>query len=215
MRFHFTAERDEETGELGWKEKRVQPGSPYGPLNGDRGLTHDCLEHFSLSELSDEIEAHAAIYWGRLQGSGNVTTDGLGSEWWGICRAIRDGHTLRMPPRTCSLDRDIEEDIGKIIHKGRRAVLDEIGDDPEGCYIADQIEKAFRGWFRIGFRKAERRWRRWNYGPVEVSHLFDQLENLFSEQVYGRRRCYPEREGQELVLTITRKDGIRFRDPEY
>ena len=212
MRFTFTAERDNDSGELGWKEKRVE-GEMYGPLTFARALAHDCLEHFSLSELSDEIEAHAAIYWGRLQGSGNVTTDGLGSEWWGICRAIQQGHTLRMPPRTRPLDREIEEDIGRIIVAGRDSVESEIGEGWEP--IADEIEKAFRGWFRIGFRKAARRWARWNYSPEEVSNLFDKLEDAFREQVYGRQRCRPEHEEQRLVLVITREGVIRFTDPEY
>jgi hypothetical protein len=66
-----------------------------------------------------------------------------------------------------------------------------------------------RGWFRIGFRKAERRWRRWNYGPAELSHLFDQLETAF--QKFLHRTKEEMYEGTQMVLNITRNGEIRFR----
>ena len=206
MRFKFTCELDNDTGELGWKDVRVT-GEAYGPLAYARALTHDCLEHFSLSELSDEIEAHAAIYWGRFQGGGVVNLQSLGAEWWGICRAMQAGSELRMPPRTQKLDRDVEEDISSLLIHGRKAVRDEIGEGWEE--IAREIEKAFRGWFRIGFRKAERRWRRWNYGPAELSHLFDQLETAFQKFLQQHREEMYE--GGQMVLNITRNGEIRFR----
>lgn len=210
MRFHFVAATDEELGELGWLDTRAARHGPYGPLNYNYGLAHDCLEHLSLTEVSDEIQAHAAIYWARYQGGWcneygrGVTLESIGSEWIGLARAIQDGHELRMPPKTRPLDSDIEEEIIVIMASGREAIRSEGYD--EWQKLADQIEKAFLGWFRIGFRKAARKWKRWNYGPAEVSHLFNQLAKAFKQHE-------PEHEGQELIVTITKNDGIRFAEP--
>jgi hypothetical protein len=209
MRFQFDAEQDPETGELGWKDRRVARHSPYGPLAYHFGLAHDCLEHFSLSELSDEIEAHGSIYWVRYLGAWtskyghNLTPQGLGADWIGLARAIQDGHELRMPPKTKRLDDEVEEDISTIIASGRKAVKEEGYNDEKNI-----IAKAFRGWFRIGFRKAARRWARWNLDSASVSHLFNQLAARFEKNM-------PANEGQSLIVTITKNCEIRFHEPEF
>jgi len=210
MRLQFIAETDHEvTGELSWKDSRVARNSPYGPLIG-MGLAHDSLEHFSLTTVSDEIMAHAAMYWGRYRagycnkyGRG-LTLEDIGAEWANLVRAIFEFH-LSSPPRTCKLDDEIEEDISTIIAAGRKSVREEIGQEynsPRWQDYADEIEKAFRGWFRIGFRKAEAKFRKMGIDPAQFSYLYEQLGNRFEKLV-------PQYEGQKIVLTLN-KDGFRL-----
>ena len=216
MRFHFIAERDNDSGELGWKDRRIGWNGPYGPSSYARALAHDCLEHFSLSEVSDEIEAHAAIYWGRFQGGGVVNLQSIGAEWYGMAHALMSEHELRMPPRTRKLEDDVEEDISSIIIHGRKTMREEFsytGNEFGWLSTANQIEKAFRGWFRIGYRKTAKRWARWNYSPAEVSYLFDQLEAEFQKFLPHKREEIFE--GAQLTVKITKNGGIYFHLPEW
>jgi len=207
MRLEFIAETDHEiTGELGWKDSRVARNSPYGPLIGI-GLAHDSLEHFSLTNVSDEIEAHAAMYWGRYRagycnayGRG-LTLEDMGTEWTNLVRAMFEYH-LASPKRTRKLDDEIEEDISTIMAAGKRAVRDEFSEyeSEKTAMIVEEIEQKFRGWFRIGFRKAEAKFRKMGINPPQLSYLYEQLGNRFEKMV-------PEYEGQKIVLTLN-KDGF-------
>jgi hypothetical protein len=210
MRLEFIAETDHEvTGELGWKDSRVARNSPYGPLIGF-GLAHDSLEHFALETVADEIMAHAAMYWGRYragycnQYGRGLTLEDIGSEWINLFQAIQGGHNLTAPRNTRKLDDEIEEDISAIAEAGRRALRDEGFEFWQTA--AGEIEQKFRGWFRIGFRKAEAKFRKMGIDPSELSHLFGQLVTRFE-------KLTPQWEGQKIVL-IVNKDGFRLLEIE-
>jgi hypothetical protein len=212
MLLQFTTEHDPETGELGWKDSRIARNSPYGPISWHYGLAHDCIEHFALETIADEIMAHAAMYWIRYQ-SGHVNSYGynlklehIGEEWSNIARAVFE-HNLEQAPRTCKLDDTTEEDISKIMATGRAAIRSNMGEDSSWQDIADEIEKTFRGWFRIGYRAAAKRWGRWGMTPRNVSVLYDKVAYLFSKNV-------PQYEGQRVELSISKNGEVRLLEIE-
>jgi hypothetical protein len=217
MRRSLVAAIDHEvSGELGWKDKRIPFNSPYGPLTYEIGLAHDSLEHFALETVSDEIMAHAAMYWGRYQGGycspygRGLTLEDIGSEWIQLCHAVQSGNYLKTPPRTCKLESDAEEDISTIIAAGRRAIRSEYEHDERPLAwlsTANEIEKVFRGWFRLGYRKADRVYRKGlGWDPSTFSHYFGQLAERF-------KRTQPQYEGQEICLEIE-KGGFRLQEVE-
>ncbi len=215
MRLEFTAEVDHEiTGELGWKDSRVAWHSPYGPLQGGTGLAHDSLEHFSLATTSDEIEAHAAMYWGRYRGGymnaygRGLTLEDFGAEWTGLFQAIASGHDLDIPKRTRKLDDEIEEDISEIMAQGTKYIREENRDVTWQDWKAtlEIIRQNFRGWFRTGFRKAEAKFRRMGITPHQMCYLFERLGKRFEQE-----KC--QFEGQKIVLVLN-KAGFTLRELE-
>lgn len=211
MRFHLVATIDQEvTGELAWRDRRIAHNSPYGPIGGF-GLVHDCFEHFKLETVSDEIMAHGALYWGRYQGaycypgSGrNLSLDDIGSEWIQLFHAIEGGHNLLAPRGTRKLDSEVEEDISTIADAGRRAIRSE---GYEGRYTVGTIEQHFRGWFRLGYRQAEKRYRKgFGWDSATLAYHFEQAIRKYE-------KVSPEWEGQEM-LAILDKDGFRLQEVE-
>lgn len=213
MRFTFTAETDHETGELGWKDSRVARNGPYGPLAYHFGLAHDVIDHIGLETIADEIMALASLYWSRYQGGyvnkygQSPTPKNIGQEWANLARAMQD-FPLAYPPRTCKLDDEVEEDISTIIQAGRKSVREEFsypGNEFGWLEQANEIEKAFRGWFRIGYRKTAKRWGRWNMSPGDVSVLYQGVASVFSRNI-------PQYEGQQVKLSISRNGEIALRE---
>ena len=205
MKFNFTAKIHEDFGELGWRDSRISYYSPYGPISPGIGFAHDCLEHFALNDVKDEIMAHAAIYWGRFQGGycnsfgRHLDLSDIASEWISLYDAMRSDHSLIIPPRTIKIN-DIEDDITEIIRQGSKILRENFDEDEYESKIAKQIEVAFCGWFRLGYRKAENHYRKnWGWDPCTFSHYFKYL----SEK---SEKFKPEYEGEQLTVTIT-KDG--------
>ena len=212
MKFYFRAEHDPETNELGWKDSRIARNSPYGPLSYNYGIAHDVVEHFSLTTVSDEIMAHAAMYWIRYQ-SGyvnrygyNLKLEHIGEEWASLARAMGEYH-LEQAPRTCKLDETTEEDISTIMETGRAAIRSEPGEDSSWQDMADEIEKVFRGWFRVGYRKAARKWGRLNMSPGEVSMIYQKVADAFE-------KAKSQWEGQKIELSISKNGEIRLLEIE-
>lgn len=211
MRFQLVATIDQDvTGELAWRDKRIAYNSPYGPIGGF-GLIHDCFEHFKLETVSDEIMAHGALYWGRYQGAycypgngRNLSLEEIGSEWIQLYHAIEGGHNLIRPPRTCKLDDSSEEDIATIMASGLRSLNSE---GLESWRTQEEIEQNFRGWFRLGVRKAEQRYRKgFQWDPATLAHYFEQAIRKYE-------RLSPQWEGQEMLATLD-KDGFRVQEVE-
>jgi hypothetical protein len=208
MKFRLVASVDHDvTGELLWRDKRIPYNTPYGPVGGF-GLIHDCFEHFKLETVADEVMAHGALYWGRYQGAycypgngRNLSLDDIGSEWIQLYHAIESGHNLAKPPRTCKLDSDVEEDISTIVEAGTRSLRSE---GLESWRVQEEIENNFRGWFRLGYRKAEQRYRKlFGWTPSEVAYYYGQAIQSFEKTV-------PEYEGQEAIATLNR-DGFSLQ----
>lgn len=220
MRREYVAAIDHEvTGELGWKDKRIGYNTPYGPISYNVGLAHDALEHFAFSSVADEIMAHGAIYWGRYwggwqspNGRGGLSLEDIGGEWVALYHALISGEYIDAPARTLRLDAAIEEDISEIIVQGRRQIREEVsytGNEFGWLPTADKIEKVFRGWFRLGYRKAEKVYRKGlGWTSCEFSYRFEQLSNRFALKAFQ-----PDYEGQELRLEIG-KNGFSLQHVE-
>jgi hypothetical protein len=205
MRFNLTAEVNNDTGELGWKDSRLK-GECFGPMDYSYGLSHDCLEHFAFDGVADEIEAHGAMYWLRYEGGWShpkfghtLDMEGFANEWISLVRGIYAEPYLPTPRKTRPLDSVIEDDISEIIEKGKKAVRSEFGSDedsPESDTAG--IEQVFRAYFRIGYRKAAKRYK--GHAACEIAGLYNTLADAFE-------RNKPECEGQQIVVTVNLKTG--------
>lgn len=207
MRFKFIAAESEDTGDLGWMDSRAC--GPYGPLQYAPGLAHDCLEHFGLSTVCDEIEAHGAMYWIRYEGGygdalgREITLEGFSSEWINLYNALACGESLYPPKNTRSLDSNIESDIEQIILNGKRIIRNEFNDEDDFVDpIIERIEEVFAGHFRIGYRKAQKRYGR--IGHCGALDLFEELTN-------GFERHKPVIEGTKLTVEVSiARKSVKF-----
>lgn len=208
MILHFTAREHEDTGELGWLDSRAS--SPYEPLDYAYGLAHDCLEHFALSTVADEIEAHGAMYWGRYEGnwshpgySYTLTLDALAQEWNNLYRGLEIEPCMPVPPNTRPLDKHIEDDISTIMENGNVMVRHEYDEFTDND-ILEKITKVFRAYFRRGYRKAQKRYR--GIPSYQIGQLYNKVAKAFE-------LTRPEYEWQEIEVHINaRKGEIKIRE---
>jgi len=200
MQFTLTAAENENTGELGWLDSRVGHSSIFEPLEWAYGIAHDCLEHFAFRHVADEIEAHGAMYWVRYEGGwsapkyGNtLSLHSFSHEWPNLYNGlVTDNSYMPTPPRTRALDSHIESDISEIIALGQQMI----------CYADEddirQIAQAFRAFFRIGYRKAARRFK--GHAACEVANIYNMLAQAIERQSL-------EYEGQQIKVRVNLKTG--------
>ena len=217
MRFTLTAEMDHEvTGELGWLDTRVPRGSEtYGPLTGS-GIAHDLLEHFAFEHVGDEIEAHGVIFRIRYESgwvsrgifSRPLSLDALASEWIQLVQAMNEGH-LPVPRSTRPLDASVESEIDAIIEKGRKIVHDEFAyDGVMDENDADNLEilsDRFRAYFRIGYRKACRKYK----DAYNAGYCY----NMLAERM---EKMKPDFEGQKMTVDVNlRTCEVKINTTDY
>jgi hypothetical protein len=190
----------EEIGELGW----FIPGSgeAYDPSGYPPGLAHDLLEHFALESVQDEFEAMGVMYWGRylpgfmLKNQYNsIRVASFSDEFENHFHGLSVDDWIGDYPEELPLEDSIEEDLEEIIQGGMRNLI-------EGDFDLEQaqrIEAAYPHFFRKGFRQAEERYK--SIGPNGFGDLFRELVELFENH-------QPEREYQEMHLTIDFETGI-------
>lgn len=217
MRFQFTAAIDDETGELGWKDSRGL-GEGFNATRSGLTLAHDCLEHFRLETVADEIMAHGAMYWIRGEGGycnhyngRGIDAETLAGEWYSLFQAMEAGNNLEAPPRTKRLDSYVEQVIAEVIEQGAASVTKEYsysgGLEYDSRQTLKRLAEHFAAWFRIGYRKAARRYR--GIAQYQVSYTFEQLEKAFDKQK-------PEYEGQRIKVNIsTRSAEIHIDEIEF
>lgn len=203
MLFKLTAKENDNTGEIGWLDSRIPRGSSaYEPLGYAYGLAHDCLEHTAFGTVADEIEAHGAMYWTRYEGGWshpengfNLSPKAISEEWLNLYNGLQVESYLPVPPRTRSLDSCIESDIAEIIELGSSMVRNEY---PDCGSDVERIAKVFQAYFRIGYRKAAKRYK--GIISCEIANLYNQLAKAFE-------RHKPEHEGQQIAVSINIKTG--------
>ena len=193
----FLAEIDSESGELGWRDSRIPRNSnTFGSIAFQQGLAHDCLEHLAFEHVGDEIEAHGAMYRLRYEGGWqdsygySLEIDDFGAEWINLGLALFGDSQLFPPSKTRKLEDAVEEDISQIMESGAKQLRDDIDDCGLEVFM---IEERFRDYFRIGYRKAAKRYK------GNVCFLFQEIADIFKTHK-------PEYEGQELKLNISLKD---------
>jgi hypothetical protein len=196
MRFTFIAEEHEEFGLPGWRQKG-QPG--FDPLMG-MAVAHDALEHFRDGDdsIEDELQAlGAALY---IRGNGGYwmnATPGvhIGSDLPEIIghHVFEDMPMPPEPPRTKRLEDWAESEIDIAIQSATREWADRC-DGEEQMQQARALLARARGWFRIGYRRAQRRYKGTDCN--QLSYLFKQIEEA------ADRKLKHAETGDELTLRV-------------
>ena len=195
MKIKLRAVEHTEDGGLGWLLPAIRGGHGlFGPISYPRGIAHDILEHHAFESVADEIEAHGAIYWIRYQ-AGTVSLDDIAIEWINLVHGLGAEAFLPNTPKTRALDSTVEADLDSIIESGTKFCKNEFRDEEWIDYNSaiDRIVAIFRQHFRIGYRKAARKYR--DFTPDSVAYTFSNVEKEFE-------RFQPEFEGQEIVVKI-------------
>ncbi len=188
----------EDTGEMGWEIEDC--GEVYNANNYATGLAHDVLEHFELKTTEDEIEAHACMYWLRYEGGHRMTFDAFPEEWPNLYQgACQEGGLHDAPGIQEPLDEAVEDELAEIIIQGRQLLAREHEEYLEHK-IADRLVEVFAGWFRSGYRKAEKQYGKLGRGRVVC--IFDDLKQLFEQE--NREEKYG---GEVLTVTVDLETG--------
>lgn len=180
MKFTLISKENQETSEIGWLNSRIKNHDIYEPLRYSVGLAHDCLEHFAFDNVEDEIQAHAAMFFIRYEGG---YTNRFGQsirgidftyEWENLARSLEvTGDSIKIP-RTKKLDDEMERTITSFIEGGKKI----LHHYTENKYI-DEIANAYRAHFRIGYRKAIKRFKGW--ASHDIAYLFGRLVEVFEQ----------------------------------
>lgn len=203
MRVILKAEMDSEiTGELGWTINKTRNCQLFQPITYAYGLAHDILEHFAFDSLADEIMAHGAMYriryetgWTNKYGQ-SLSIANLAHAWAGLFQGVfSDG--LEMPSTARKLDDCIEKDIEQIIAQGTVIVLEENTGEHVGEDLS-MLRERFADWFRIGYRKASKRYRK--HDVYQVGYMFTQLANRLE-------KLTPDFEGQTVSVHVDISGG--------
>ncbi|WP_297505827.1 hypothetical protein [Ferrovum sp.] len=179
---------DEEFGGWGW----IPKGFPNFNAGKGRLVTHDTLEHFANDSgtLEAEIRALGAMvlirgeggyFWnkGSIQGPGKSLGADLARFYSELSNGMHsDDGEFSMPPRTRCLDTEGDYIIEQALKEGERLFIQECeydgSEDNVGPRELKKWEQKMRGWLRIGYRKAVKRYH--NALPHELSYLFNCME---------------------------------------
>lgn len=184
----FEWREDEEYGGWGW----IPKGFPK--FNAGRGMlvAHDTLEHFTNDSgtLEAEIRALGAMvlirgeggyFWnkGSIQGPEKSLGADLAHFYSELSNGMHsDEGEFSMPPRTRCLDTEGDYIIEQALKEGRELFeLERKYNGSESEVDEKKLkewERKMRGWLRIGYRKAVKRYH--NALPHELSYLFDCVE---------------------------------------
>ncbi len=194
----FLYQIHEEYGSPGWLQKAM-PG--YDPLGG-MAVAHDCLEHFpgGTDAAHDEFQALGASLFIRGEANysgqkGRTATPGqnVGSDIPEVIRHIlHEGTAFHDPPRTRPLADHVEEWID--------VALKEAWDECREQFRGEDVREAkavltkARGWLRVGYRRAEKRYAK--IGPHAACQMFMNIETAADEAMKQAE------EGDELEVTF-------------
>ncbi len=192
---------DEEYGWWGW----IPKGFPE--FNAGKGMlvAHDVLEHFTddSGTLEAEIRALGAMVFIRGEGGyfwnkGSIHGPGknLGADLAKFYDELSDGmHScydeFSMPPRTCRLDTEGDYIIEEALEEAKKLFRLEQeynrNDNPIDLKEPKEWERKMRGWLRIGYRKAVKRYCKAE--PYACSELFRHIEmavdNIYADFSQG------------------------------
>jgi len=204
MKKVFVAHEAEDWGYMGWMPQDA--GEPFSPLSYPLGLAHDVFEHHAFNSVSDEIEAHAAMYWLRCEGGmcprvegrylDPLTIKAIAIEWPSLIRGLHesDWYLPACEPQE-ALGEEIEEDICEIIRLGTFYAIQE--DEGE---LAAYIALVFSDLFRKGYR-----WAQAEYGE----NSRDKVQTAFQDVIdwFENRNKQEIIEGTEVSIKYNKDTG--------
>ena len=214
----FEWRKDEEFGEYGW----ILAGFLNFNVSNGLGVAHDTLEHFIAGDdgsLTAELRAFGAMVYGRglggyfLRNAYKTTEENLGYDFCNFLQELHWGKHSEFgcfltPPKTRKLaDEWAEQIIDGSLREGLKMFIaegeynkEEISPD-DLAQSKEWIEK-MRGWMRIGFRKAQKRFH--NNDPHQIAMLFDRIvERIDKHHKYGDF-------GEILTVTVDPK-RLKFK----
>jgi hypothetical protein len=184
--YKFVCEMHKEHGALGWRQKS-QPD--FDPLGG-MAVAHDILEHLPNGSEAphDEFMAlGAAVLIRGMQGyfMNNTPADNLCSDFPDIFSHIvyQDIGLCDAPVTNRLQDEWAETMISETVNKGRALMISEWNMSPKfnneepgmSIHELDVYLHHVKGWMRIGFRKARKRYNG-RVRDFEFTYLFKEIE---------------------------------------
>ncbi len=194
MKYVFTCDRHEEFGSNGWRLK-TQPD--FDPLGG-MAVAHDILEHFPGGDgsPSDELMALGASLHVRdgyhQNGSAGYN---IGGDLPELMRHVfYENMSLRPAPITKPCDAEVEAEISAALDV-LETDLEYWSDDQEIRTTIKRYYADMRGWMRLGYRKAKKRFK---------GLRRDQIQSLFYTIEHEADRVLKmAEEGAELTVSVT------------
>ena len=163
----------------------------FDPASGFT-LCHDIFEEFECPKYKqlglphNELLAFGAMYFVRGStgyfdefGFGRGCAFTMGAGWESIFEhVIGENMHFKIPPKTYALqDKDAEADLQAICEEGRKTIFGNhgVGSDLTGREKEDLIQNLSLviHWLRIGYRRAEKRYR--NCNRYDLSYMFTQI----------------------------------------
>lgn len=211
--YRFVCERHKEYGELGWRQEK-QPD--FDPLGG-MAVAHDIMEHFPNGDESpaDEFQALGAGIVVRGEDyyaqKGQFTTSPAKNAASDVPEIIRhiiyENMHLPEAPASRPLVAELEEHVREFVKESISLVESEFNED-ENKEAMKAIVKQAGGWFRVGIRRALRRYKgrlfetSWTFSEIEK-----EADRLLKQQ---------EAEGAILVVKVDRGNvRCEIEEPEY
>lgn len=172
-------------------------------------LAHDIVEHQNgaknIGTVDDELEACGGMWHSRgrlndFESRYYTPHQSVGSEIGNLFRE----QDYWMPTKGIRPHEDLEDDLEEIIDEARKVIKAESYDDEDLTDMANYLEAARRR-FRIGYRKATRR-----FGSDYMSN--DVYRNI--RRALETTVKHIDYEGQEFILGYDRHDAT-VREVEY
>lgn len=182
-------------------------------------LCHDIFEEFECPKYKqlglphNEFLAFGAMYFirgstGYFDEFGRGCAESMGSDWEMIFEhVIHEKMHFKIPPKTYALqDKQAESDLQEICEEGRKTVFGNygIGNDLEEYEKEDLIQnlRLVIHWLRIGYRRAEKRYR--NCNRYNLSCMFTQIKEAIE-----KAEKYTELDDQLWIFTDFKNNDFR------
>jgi len=219
MLFEFECAEHREFGGKGWRLK----GHPnFEPLQG-MAVAHDCMEHFpkDTGTIDQEFMALGASYVTRegesyYQHKGSMwsAAHNVASDMPRLLQGLLGGeYSLYPPPKTRRMQEDYEENFVIDVYNETISLMksefpdqDREADEKDQALIKDFMA-GIVPWFRIGLRRAKRRYR--SVPSFQLCHMFQTIEKEADKHL-------KHAEGYELLqVNMTGRDvTVRLHYPE-
>lgn len=200
----FECQEHKEYGSNGWK----LAGNPNADPLGGLAVAHDILEHEPDGDMGveDELRAlGASIYVREYTRNMHSLGSNAGSDLPDVLgHVFHENMPLRDPGPTRAIDRETEIDDAIQSLTAEAAYQDELRER-----LTPELLRYIRGWFRIGYRAAQKRWR-----GVRTRELFDEIEEradyLLKHAEPGFTRLYVRLKFDRGIICDDRRVSVKI-----